>query len=86
MIQPIRAETPSMLSSVIQSVKEAMTPKIMATESVSMGMQNPPVSESPSGLGAKKLSFCKLDDPECEACQWEKQNTEDRIQETEFEK
>lgn len=60
-LHPQKMETPSIVSSVIHKVKSAITPQPLAAET-------PHPSSSPS-KEQQKLSFCKLDDPTCEACQ-----------------
>ncbi len=70
-----KAETAGVVSSVIETVKNTMKsaiqPKIMAV--VGEAMSSSPTSISSQSLqnktSSKKLSFCKLDDPTCEACQ-----------------
>jgi len=70
-----KAETAGVVSSVIETVKNTMKsaiqPKIMAVVGESVGSNSHSISPQASSneANSKKLSFCKLDDPTCEACQ-----------------
>lgn len=69
-IEPLRerVEAPSIMSSVIHSMKSAITPHTLATQSIAQNPTDAPIRPQTTKVESK-LSFCKLDDPTCEACQ-----------------